>query len=42
LVNLPGYKHSLLLEAGDIVADHLIGFIQSLDTLKGPGELVDR
>lgn len=42
LVILPGYKHSLLLEAGDIVADHLIGFIQSLDTLKGPGELVDR
>ncbi len=42
LVILPGYKHSLLLEAGDIVADHLIGFIQSLDTLKGPGKLVDR
>ncbi|HJP07139.1 MAG: alpha/beta hydrolase [Acidiferrobacteraceae bacterium] len=32
LVILPGYKHSLLLEAGEIVADHLIRFICSLDT----------
>lgn len=30
LVILPGYKHSLLLEAGDIVAEHLKRFIQSL------------
>ena len=30
LVILDGYKHSLLLEAGDIVADHLIRFIQAL------------
>jgi pimeloyl-ACP methyl ester carboxylesterase len=31
LVILPGYKHSLLLEAGAMVADHVIQFIQSLD-----------
>jgi alpha-beta hydrolase superfamily lysophospholipase len=31
LVILPGYKHSLLLEAGAMVADHLVQFIQSLD-----------
>ena len=30
LVILEGYKHSLLLEAGDIVAEHLVRFIQSL------------
>lgn len=30
LVILPGYKHSLLLEAGDIVAEHVTRFIQSL------------
>ena len=27
---LEGYKHSLLLEAGDIVADHIIRFIHGL------------
>ncbi|MCK0103939.1 alpha/beta hydrolase [Pseudohalocynthiibacter sp. F2068] len=31
LVILPGYKHSLLLEAGDIVAEHVIRFIESLN-----------
>ncbi|WP_371223476.1 alpha/beta fold hydrolase [Roseovarius sp. 2305UL8-3] len=30
LVILPGYKHSLLLEAGEIVAEHLKRFIQAL------------
>ncbi len=30
LVVLPGFKHSLLLEAGDIVAAHLLRFIQSI------------
>jgi len=30
LVVLPGYKHSLLLEAGEIVAEHLKRFIQGL------------
>lgn len=30
LVILPGYKHSLLLEAGDIVAEHIKEFIQGL------------
>ena len=30
LVILPGYKHSLLLEAGDIVAEHLVRFIENL------------
>lgn len=30
LVILPGYKHSLLLEAGDIVAEHIKRFIHSL------------
>lgn len=30
LVILPGYKHSLLLEAGEIVAEHLRRFIQAL------------
>ncbi len=30
LVILPGYKHSLLLEAGDLVARHLRDFIASL------------
>lgn len=27
LVILPGFKHSLLLEAGDIVADHIVRFL---------------
>ncbi|MGB1011073.1 MAG: alpha/beta fold hydrolase [Thiolinea sp.] len=31
LVILPGYKHSLLLEAGDLVAKEMVRFIQSLD-----------
>jgi pimeloyl-ACP methyl ester carboxylesterase len=30
LVVLEGYKHSLLLEAGDVVAAHIVRFIQSL------------
>ena len=30
LVILPGYRHSLLLEAGDIVAEHLKEFIESV------------
>ncbi|MFK7941003.1 MAG: alpha/beta fold hydrolase, partial [Roseovarius sp.] len=30
LVILPGYKHSLLLEAGDIVAEHIKQFIHAL------------
>jgi pimeloyl-ACP methyl ester carboxylesterase len=30
LVILPGYKHSLLLEAGEIVAEHIKRFIQAL------------
>jgi 3-oxoadipate enol-lactonase len=31
LVILPGYKHSILLEAGALVADHMVRFIQGLD-----------
>ncbi|MEO3413615.1 alpha/beta hydrolase [Roseovarius sp. CAU 1744] len=31
LVILPDLKHSLLLEAGDLVADHLVRFIHGLD-----------
>ncbi|MEM6482458.1 MAG: alpha/beta hydrolase [Pseudomonadota bacterium] len=31
LAVLSGYKHSLLLEAGDIVAQHIVEFIQRLD-----------
>jgi pimeloyl-ACP methyl ester carboxylesterase len=31
LVILDGFKHSLLLEAGDVVANHLVEFIASLD-----------
>ncbi|MCB2137228.1 MAG: alpha/beta fold hydrolase [Rhodobacteraceae bacterium] len=30
LVILPGYKHSLLLEAGDIVAAHIVRFVKGL------------
>lgn len=30
LVILPDYKHSILLEAGEIVADHMISFIGSI------------
>lgn len=30
LVILPDYKHSILLEAGETVADHMISFIQSI------------
>ena len=30
LVILPGYKHSILLEAGDLVAEHLLRFIRAL------------
>jgi pimeloyl-ACP methyl ester carboxylesterase len=33
LVILPGYKHSLLLEAGDIVAAQLVRFIAALGTV---------
>ena len=32
LVILPGYKHSILLECGELVADHLIRFIEGLET----------
>ena len=31
LVILPGYKHSILLEAGALVADHMVRFIHGLD-----------
>lgn len=31
LLILPGYKHSLLLEAGGLVAEHLVKFIGSLE-----------
>ena len=31
LVILPGYKHSILLEAGALVADHMVRFIHELD-----------
>lgn len=29
---LPGYKHSLLLECGDVVAQHIVNFIHALET----------
>ena len=31
LVILPDYKHSILLEAGEVVADHMISFLQELE-----------
>ena len=31
LVVLPGYKHSLLLEAGEVVAEELVRFIGSIE-----------
>ncbi|MFZ1727540.1 MAG: alpha/beta hydrolase [Albidovulum sp.] len=31
LVILPGYKHSLLLEAGDIVAENIVRFVKNLN-----------
>ena len=30
LVILPDYKHSILLEAGDVVAQNMISFVRSL------------
>lgn len=32
LTIMEGYKHSLLLEAGDVVAQHIVDFIYGLDT----------
>ena len=31
LIILPGYKHSILLEGGAVVANHLIEFIEGIE-----------